>query len=229
MRPIVIVVFFLIFSAATLVWIMNDPEMRSWKNAPVLSTIAKYSGQTSTELPIPSPLSSARESAGQQAGVADEAIFQQLSLLQSHLARLEGTANQTAQRDGGRLEALELALTQQKAEIKAQKEKMERLKQGEAIRLDGGTLKVEKGDRNWKLSNMFSKKRVLEQKITFSTPFLSAPKVVLGLSTIELLTEKIRLSALPLSIEPTGFTLQLETKSDAKAGDVSVDWVAFGQ
>ncbi len=75
---------------------------------------------------------------------------------------------------------------------------------------------------------MFSKKRLLKQRIDFPHSFTAPPKVVLGITTIELMSVKTRLRVNATKTDKAGFTIHFETKSDTRIGEVNIDWTAFG-
>ncbi|MBF0381043.1 MAG: H-type lectin domain-containing protein [Magnetococcales bacterium] len=113
-------------------------------------------------------------------------------------------------------------------EVATQQSQLSTLAKTEQLRVENGIILAEKGSKKWKLANMFSKKRNFSKRVNFTTPFKQPPKILLGITTIELLNEKTKLQAKTSKIDKSGFTITLETKSDSRVGEVSVDWAAFG-
>lgn len=256
MRPILLIVFVLIFSSATLIWIMNDPAMESWQHGPVLSRVAHWIHLT--EDPF-QPTTSSMDNKNQNKPphplkrLADlerqsSSLAAQLSSLTAQLNQLESTMETNLSSYGARLEPLEAAvtqinlsahdarlesleetMTQQKEQADQRGIRLDTLENLPQLRMESGIFSADKEDKRWKLANMFSKKRVLAQRIEFSAPFKAPPRVVLGLIGIELSekTNNFQLSA--VDVDSLGFTLQFETKSEERADEVSIDWAAFGR
>jgi hypothetical protein len=229
MRLVVFIVFFVIFSAATLVWIMNDPDMSSWKHSSVLSVVDNLTGQASDVPPV--PLGNVKPKEVDPMVKALAGIEKRLSVLTTRFSKIEkGFVDRKKPQPGLRLEKIEETITEQESRLKSQQNEISVLKKkSAALRMENGILLSKKGDKNWQLANMFSKKRILQQRVNFATPFSTPPKITLGITTIELLNEKTRVRAQTSTIETTGFTLQLETKSETRIGEISINWAAFGR
>ncbi|MBF0447413.1 MAG: hypothetical protein HQL67_04355 [Magnetococcales bacterium] len=232
MRPIVFFLFFMIFSAAALVWIMNDPEMESWKEGPLSAFVTLFTGQSvgNGESGVANP---ADEKPVSRAELKQ--LERRITQLQSQLAQTRNNVKETLSTGDPRLDNLELAVTAHENRLQLQNQRQEQLgmeistlRSVVGIRVETGVFVAAKMDKNWKLSNMFSKKRVLEQRVAFLTSFSSPPKILLSISGLELSNERGRISTTPIDIEEGGFTLQIESKSDTRVGEVSVSWAAFG-
>ncbi|MEO5363057.1 MAG: H-type lectin domain-containing protein [Magnetococcus sp. DMHC-8] len=96
------------------------------------------------------------------------------------------------------------------------------------VRLENGTVVVRKGDADWKLTDLFARVRQYRQRIAFAHPFAQTPKVMLGITLLDLPGDKIRLQTRPEEMDAQGFTLVLETRSDVRLEEIQVDWLAFG-
>lgn len=100
--------------------------------------------------------------------------------------------------------------------------------QQEAIhRLESGTVVAKKTDSGWQLVELFSRLRQLRQRISFAQPFAHPPQVLLGITLLDLPGEKLRCHVRPEEIDPHGFTLVIETRSDTRIEEVQVNWLAF--
>ena len=93
--------------------------------------------------------------------------------------------------------------------------------------MENGTVVAKKRDTAWKLTDIFSRMRQYRQPITFSQPFSHPPRIVLGITMIDLPREKVRFLAYAEKIRKQGFTLVFETRSDSRVEEVQVDWLAF--
>ncbi|MBF0585038.1 MAG: hypothetical protein HQL80_12510, partial [Magnetococcales bacterium] len=62
---------------------------------------------------------------------------------------------------------------------------------GEIPRLQSGTVVVKKGEAGWKLTDLFARIRQYRQSILFESPFPVIPKIVLGITLIDLPGEKV--------------------------------------
>lgn len=95
-------------------------------------------------------------------------------------------------------------------------------------RLESGSVVAKKGDAEWKLTDLFARTRQYRHPIAFAQPFSQTPRIVLGITLMDLPGEKVRFLARSEEPTPQGFTLLLETRSDARVEEVQVDWLAFG-
>jgi preprotein translocase subunit Sec63 len=227
MRPIVFILFFMIFASASLVWVLNDPDMQSFRDGPIISTIAGLTAQENR-----ADVTTAPKKMPKRVNPL-VALEKKLATLTARLLQVENRPIKSS--DDSRLEKLEALINAQQAEINtqrteinAQRAELVVLTQVEKLHIDSGFVLAKKSDKSWKMANMFSKKRNLERRVSFTSSFTAPPKVVLGITSIELLNEKTRFKARAVSIDSTGFTMQLETKSDSRIGEVSIDWAAFG-
>ncbi|MEO5348067.1 MAG: H-type lectin domain-containing protein [Magnetococcus sp. YQC-3] len=96
-------------------------------------------------------------------------------------------------------------------------------------RLENGTAVVNKTDAGWKLLDLFSRLRQLRRRVPFAQAFTETPQVVLGITLLDLPGEKIRCQVHPEEIDPQGFTLVFETRSDARVEEMQVQWLAYGR
>ncbi|MBF0160734.1 MAG: H-type lectin domain-containing protein [Magnetococcales bacterium] len=89
-----------------------------------------------------------------------------------------------------------------------------------------GSVAIKKGDPDWKLTDLFSRSRQYRQRILFAHPFAHPPHILLGITLLDLPGEKIRFHARPEEIDTQGFTLTLETRSEARLEEIHMDWIA---
>jgi hypothetical protein len=202
-RPSVFALFFLIFSSALVVWFLNSSNLQHLRDSFNLSSEPK-----STAI---------KKITNEKSKTSKD--HSATSLLQKRLGNLESQVAIIS--DSSRLDRLEATLAEQQL-------KLNLLKEVKQIRVESGAFLAKKGAKQWKLANMFSKKRVLKQRIYFPNSFTASPKVVLGITTIELTSEKNRLRVNATKIDKAGFTINFETKSDTRIGEVNIDWAAFG-
>ncbi|MBF0445983.1 MAG: H-type lectin domain-containing protein [Magnetococcales bacterium] len=200
MRPIVFVLFFLVFSTAIGVWVMNDPKQTFFKDD---KKTAVTQQKDATDIP-----------ATTKTVKTIDATSKAITKLTERIQTLE--ENNSA------------ILIKLEEKIAAQQSQLNTIAKTEQLRVENGVLQADKGSDNWKLANLFSKKRLFSKRIDFITPFKLPPKIILGITTIELLNEKTKLQTSASQIDNAGFTITLETKSDTRIGEVSVDWAAFG-
>lgn len=94
--------------------------------------------------------------------------------------------------------------------------------------IEQGSLLVEKQDENWKLSDVFFKKRTYKKTFIFPTPFLLSPTVHLGLTALDLTNDEGRMQVFAEDVQPASFTLVVETQSSERVRSVGILWTAFG-
>ena len=212
MRPIVIFIFFLIFAAATMVWVLNDPQMKSWQEGPILSTFAKLGGiAPSAEQPAPAVPVAIKEKAVDPTAKLISALTERLNSLEADI-KLQNA----------KIVAQQSLLATNRATITD-------LQKLPTFRVENGFILAKKGEADWKLTNLFSKKRIFTQRVDFTTPFTTPPKIHLGILNLELITPQTRLRTIATNVDITGFTLEMESKSEEKIGEISVSWAAFGE
>ncbi|MBF0173640.1 MAG: hypothetical protein HQL83_09365 [Magnetococcales bacterium] len=95
-------------------------------------------------------------------------------------------------------------------------------------RIEQGNLLVEKQDDNWKLTDVFFKRRTYRKAITFSTPFSQIPVVHLGMTSLDFAVDEGRMQVSAEEIQPQGFTLVVESQSSERIRTVGVQWTVFG-
>ncbi|MBF0194499.1 MAG: H-type lectin domain-containing protein [Magnetococcales bacterium] len=199
MRPIVFVLFFAIFSTAIGVWVMNDPKQTFFKEEKTAATAPQKDGSV-----IPATTKTTR---------TIDATTKAINKLTERIKTLEKSSLKISKLEG------EITKLQTQVNTIAKKEQ---------LRVESGVLQAKKGSKSWKLANMFSKKRQLIKRLDFATPFQNPPKIILGITTLESLTEKTKLQASASKIDNSGFTITIETKSETRIGEVSINWAAFG-
>jgi hypothetical protein len=96
-----------------------------------------------------------------------------------------------------------------------------------ALQMDNGFVLVKKGDSNWKLTDIFARLRQFRQRVTFAKPFARPPRIMLGITLIELPAEKLRLQTRAEEIDMHGFTLVFESRSESRIEEMQVDWFAI--
>lgn len=153
--------------------------------------------------------------------------------LQEKLAGLEtqlatSTATMTTQQQ--KMVALEQTLEQQLAKLRTLEQKADHLAlldQRLAV-LENGSSTVKKRDKGWKLIDMFSRLRQLRRNIAFVKPFSTLPKIMLGITLINIPGEQhMRFFVRAEEVTTHGFTLVFETRSDNRIEEAQVDWLAF--
>ena len=71
--------------------------------------------------------------------------------------------------------------------------------------------------------------RSVQALVTFETPFLEPPRVILSVSLIDKDTETpYRLGIDPRAITETGFTAEARTWGDTRIARLSLNWTAIG-
>ena len=93
--------------------------------------------------------------------------------------------------------------------------------------LENGSVLAKKTDAEWTLTDMFSRLRQHRQAVVFSQDFPVPPKIMLGITMLDLPEEKVRFLARAEEIDTHGFTLVFESRSDSRIEEVQVDWLAF--
>lgn len=93
--------------------------------------------------------------------------------------------------------------------------------------LESGFVLAKKRDAAWTLTNVFSRQRQYRRDVLFSRPFPEPPRIVLGITLINLPGEKVHFLARAEAIHVRGFTMVFETRSDSRVEEVQVDWLAF--
>jgi hypothetical protein len=199
MRPIVFVLFFIIFSTAIGVWVMNDPKQTFFKDDKKTAVAPQKDGSY-----IPATTKTTK---------TIDLTARAIAKLKERIKNLENNSAILGKLEG---------------KIAAQQSQLKSIAKIEQLRVENGVLQAKKGSKNWKLANMFSKKRLFSKRVDFPTPFKLPPKILLGITTIELLNEKTKLQTNAIKIDSSGFTITLETKSDTRIGEVSINWAAFG-
>ncbi|WP_130470472.1 H-type lectin domain-containing protein [Candidatus Magnetaquicoccus inordinatus] len=95
------------------------------------------------------------------------------------------------------------------------------------LQMENGSVIAKKGDSNWKLTDIFARLRQYRHRVTFLQPFAHPPKIVLGITLLELPAEKVRLHSRAEEIDTQGFTLVFESRSESRIEEMQVDWFAF--
>ena len=159
-------------------------------------------------------------------------LAQQATALEQEKSRLSALA-----KDLKRLPALEqqvaalaerlTPLTQQLPDLTQRVEQLAAA--GGNVRIVGGAVLATKGDKAWKLADIFSRLRQLRRRIVFANPFVGPPTVMLSITLIDLTQEKVWFQIRAEAIDAQGFTLVLETRSDARVEEARIDWLAFHQ
>ncbi|MBF0109383.1 MAG: hypothetical protein HQL76_09420 [Magnetococcales bacterium] len=98
----------------------------------------------------------------------------------------------------------------------------------EGWRIEHGTHLVEKQDENWKLTDVFFKRRTYRQAITFQTPFSAIPLVQLGMTSLDFSVDEGRMQVSAEEITPQGFILVVESQSSERIRTTGLQWTAFG-
>lgn len=93
--------------------------------------------------------------------------------------------------------------------------------------LENGFVLAKKSDAEWKLIDLFSRQRQYHRPVVFSQAFPVPPKIMLGITQINLPGEKVHFLTRAEEISTHGFTLVFETRSDSRVEEVQVDWLAF--
>ncbi len=224
MRPSVVILFLLIFASASLIWIANDPKMEAVRDGSIISGMVggdepDTSSKPATTKAKPQPALDAQTRRVVTLEESVSALGRRLSQVEKQLA---------ASRDSDIIKGLQEALAAQETAIAAQNTEMDALRKAAPLRIESAVINVQKGDKGWKLANMFSKKRLYRKRIDFATAFNAPPSIVIGISDIEFLNEKTRLRSSAVDIDVGGFTLELESRSDSRIGEVGISWAAFG-
>ncbi|MBF0184612.1 MAG: H-type lectin domain-containing protein [Magnetococcales bacterium] len=141
------------------------------------------------------------------------AVLQRLTIVEEQLQQTITQGNALAER----LQATESKLATLAASPPA------------SLQTENGSLIAKKGDNNWKLTDIFARQRQFRQRITFTQPFAQPPKIMLGITLLELPGEKLRLQARAEEIDRHGFTLLFESRSDSRIEEMQVDWFAVAE
>ncbi|MBF0095914.1 MAG: H-type lectin domain-containing protein [Magnetococcales bacterium] len=141
----------------------------------------------------------------------------QLPELQQRLAQVEERLQKGLQ---------EASLAQRVAETEQKLAQMAAIPPA-SLQMDNGFVLVKKGDSNWKLTDIFARLRQFRQRVTFAKPFAQPPRIMLGITLIELPAEKLRLQTRAEEIDSNGFTLVFESRSESRIEEMQVDWFAF--
>ncbi|MEO5377663.1 MAG: H-type lectin domain-containing protein [Magnetococcus sp. DMHC-6] len=150
--------------------------------------------------------------------------------LSNRVTQLE-VENRTLQANLGRLEGLEEKLNQLQNTIFVKKDDNFESRMGDLeknqFRLLNGQVSVQRGDLQWKLEDIFSKRRVYQTHVSFPEPFPSPPSLVLGLTQLEMGENAMGLKVQANDIDAKGFNLIFATQSDNRVRNAAVDWLAF--
>ncbi|MBF0371457.1 MAG: hypothetical protein HQL52_18610 [Magnetococcales bacterium] len=96
------------------------------------------------------------------------------------------------------------------------------------VRVESGTMKVKREDAQWKLEDLFSRRRVFNKRVIFTEPFPEAPKVILGVTQLDMGKQIDQFHVLAADISVTGFSIRFQTQSDTRIKAATVDWLAHG-
>ncbi|MGN7613535.1 H-type lectin domain-containing protein [Magnetococcales bacterium HHB-1] len=123
-------------------------------------------------------------------------------------------------------------LDRQKQQLNQQQQKLdqqqEKLKQPPSQqRIVQGVVKIKRSDQHWKLTNILSRQRTFSKEVIFKTPFKTAPKIMLSITTLDLGQLDVQMRLLAQSIKKDRFTLIYQTQSNTRIRETHVQWIAF--
>lgn len=107
----------------------------------------------------------------------------------------------------------------------------ERLDEVEArqLRIESGIVILNSENYPAALNNRGTDRGMVDARKDFEVPFQSAPKVVFGLSTLDIHTEATRVDVRVTSIDERGFTYEFVTWGDTRLRWARANWMAYGQ
>ncbi|MBF0153029.1 MAG: H-type lectin domain-containing protein [Magnetococcales bacterium] len=152
----------------------------------------------------------------------------QMALLEQKLGAVQ-THNATLQHH---LEQLQRQLPPQLTErLTAAEESLATLQKssGHAVRLEGGSVQTSIQNMEWRLADLISGRREFRREVTFAAPFTTPPRVVLGITSLEVAEGQPRFGVTAQQVEVDKFVLVFETRAETRMREAQVDWLAFGQ
>ncbi|MBF0177673.1 MAG: H-type lectin domain-containing protein [Magnetococcales bacterium] len=99
---------------------------------------------------------------------------------------------------------------------------------GGLLRLEGGSVQTSIQNMEWRLADIISGRREFRSEVTFSTPFTVPPRVVLGITRLEVAEGQPRFGVTAQQVEVGKFVLVFETRAETRIREAQVDWLAFG-
>ncbi|MBF0134666.1 MAG: H-type lectin domain-containing protein [Magnetococcales bacterium] len=96
-------------------------------------------------------------------------------------------------------------------------------------RLEGGSVLTSIQNMEWRLADLISGRREFRREVVFATPFASPPRIVLGITRLEVTEGQPRFGVTAQQVEESKFVLVFETRAETRIREAQVDWLAFGK
>ncbi|HIJ84073.1 MAG: hypothetical protein HW380_3248 [Magnetococcales bacterium] len=232
-------IFLLFFSLAIIIFSFHTPLEEAWKHgigAWKLPFLADASGK---EVEFKARLShwltdgriGGTENAIQTLRSDIAGLRQQLDTLQQEAAQSAGKNAEQFKILQDHVDQIKIGLPELTTSIDRQRESLSQEMSALAKadwRIEQGNQLVEKQDQDWKLVDVFFKKRTLKKGITFQTPFSENPVVHLGITSLDFAIDEGGMQVYAEEIQPQGFTLVVESQSTDRIRTVGLLWTAFG-
>ncbi|MBF0425752.1 MAG: H-type lectin domain-containing protein [Magnetococcales bacterium] len=97
-----------------------------------------------------------------------------------------------------------------------------------AFRLEGGSVQTSIQNMEWRLADLISGRREFRREVTFATPFTVPPRVVLGITHLDVAEGSPRFGVTAQQVEVDKFVVVFETRAETRIREAQVDWLAFG-